>query len=375
MRFAIDATSIPRQMAGAGVYTYNLIRALAAIDHENEYVVFTKSDAFDDLSRDEPLFRTVRVSTRSRPARLLWEQLALPVHLRRRRIDVLHSPHHTTPLVVAGCRRVITFHDLTFFLLADRYPRSRVLYFRTVSRATARVADALICPSQAVRDDIVRILHVPPEKVRAIAEAAGPEFQPIKDKAALERLRTRLALPKRFILSVGSLEPGKNRAALIKAFAGLRKRGLGQKLVVAGQRAWKYEADLALAGELGIEGDVLFTGYVPPEEMPALYNAAELFVFPSLYEGFGLPVIEAMACGVPVVASNLSAIPEVAGEAALLVDPRDVEQLCDAMERLLRDKRLQAALRKRGLERAQGFSWERAARETIAVYEETARKP
>jgi len=374
MRFAIDATSIPRQMAGAGVYTYNLIRAVAAVDHENEYTVFAKSDAFDDLNRDEPLFRTVRVSTRSRPARLLWEQLALPIHLRRQKIDVLHSPHHTAPMVVAGCRRVITFHDLTFFLLADRYPRSRLMYFRAVSWATARVADALICPSQAVRDDIVRILHARPEKVHPIAEAAAPEFQPIKNRAALEKLRTRYALPERFILSVGSLEPGKNRAALLKAYAGLRKRGLEQKLVVVGQRAWKYEDDLALAEELGIKGDVLFTGYVPPEEMPALYNAADLFVFPSLYEGFGLPVIEAMACGVPVVASNLSAIPEVAGEAALLVDPRDIDQLCDAMERVLRDKRLQAALRRRGLERAQGFSWERAARETIAVYQETAGK-
>jgi len=374
MRFAIDATSIPRQMAGAGVYTCNLIRAVAAVDRENEYVVFTKDGAFDDLNRDEPLFRTVHVSTRSRPARLLWEQLALPVHLRRRKIDVLHSPHHTAPLVVAGCRRVITFHDLTFFILPERYPRSRLMYFRAVSRIGARVADALICPSQAVRDDIVRILRVRPEKVRPIAEAAAPEFQPIKDKAALERLRTRYALPERFILSVGSLEPGKNRAALLKAYAGLRKRGLEQKLVVAGQRAWKYEDDLALVEELGLEGKVLFTGYVPPEEMPALYNAAELFVFPSLYEGFGLPVIEAMACGVPVVASNLSAIPEVAGEAALLVDPRDVEQLCDAMARVLGDERLQEEMRRRGLERAQGFSWERAARETIAVYEETASK-
>ena len=375
MRFAIDATSIPRQMAGAGVYTYNLIRAVATVDQENEYVVFTRSDAFDDLNRDEPPFRTVRVSTRSRPARLLWEQLALPVHLRRQKIDALHSPHHTAPMVVAGCRRVITFHDLTFFLLADRYPRSRLLYFRAVSWATARAADALICPSQAVRDDIVRILHVRPEKVHPIAEAAAPEFQPIKDKAALERLRAGHTLPERFILSVGSLEPGKNRATLIKAYSGLRKRGLEQKLVVAGQRAWKYEDDLALVEELGIKGDVLFTGYVLPAEMPALYNAAELFVFPSLYEGFGLPVIEAMACGVPVVASNLSAIPEVAGEAALLVDPRDVDQLCDAMERVLHDKRLQGALRRRGLERAQGFSWERAARETIAVYQETAGKP
>jgi glycosyltransferase involved in cell wall biosynthesis len=374
MRFAIDATSIPRQMAGAGVYTYNLIRALAAVDRENEYVVFTKGNAFDDLNRDNPPFHTVHVSLGSRPARLLWEQLALPVHLRRQKIDVLLSPHHTAPLVVAGSRRVITFHDLTFFLLPDRYPRKRRIYFQKVSWATARVAAALICPSQAVRDDIVRILHVRPEKVHPIAEAAAPEFQPIKDKAALEKLRSRYGLPERFILNVGSLEPGKNRATLLKAYALLRKRGLEQKLVVAGQKAWKFEGDLGLMEELGLGGDVTFTGYVTPEEMPALYNAADLFVFPSLYEGFGLPVIEAMACGVPVVASNLSAIPEVAGEAALLVDPRDADQLCDSMERILRDKRLHATLRRRGLARAKGFSWERAARETVEVYQEVAAK-
>jgi len=374
MRFAIDATSIPRQMAGAGVYTYNLIRALAAVDRENEYVVFTKSDAFDDLNREDPPFRTIHVSLGSRPARLLWEQFALPIHLRRRKIDVLHSPHHTAPLVVAGSRRVVTFHDLTFFILPDRYPRKRRIYFQSVSRATARVAAALICPSQAVRDDIVRILHVRPEKVHPIAEAAAPEFQPIKDKAALAQLRSRYGLPDRFILSVGSLEPGKNRTTLLKAYAELRKRGLEQKLVVAGQRAWKFDGDLELVEDLGLQEDVLFTGYVMPEEMPALYNAADLFVFPSLYEGFGLPVIEAMACGVPVVASNVSAIPEFASEAALLIDPRDAEQLCDSMERILRDKRLAATLKRRGIERAKEFSWERAARETVAVYQEVAAK-
>ena len=374
MRIAFDATSIPRLMAGAGVYTDNLIRALARVDVDNEYVVFAKTDAFDGLARERPSFRVVRVDARFRAARLVWEQLVLPAQLRARAIDVLHSPHHTTPLLTTGCRRVVTFHDLTFFILPERYPRSRLLYFRSISWAAAKAATMLICPSQAVRDDIVRILHAPPEKVRPIAEAAAPAFRAIDVPAVLDRLRYNHLLPDRFILSVGSLEPGKNRTTLLKAFAELRRRGVEHKLVVAGQRAWNYGDDFRLAEDLGLKGQVIFTGYVLPEEMPALYNAADLFVFPSLYEGFGLPVLEAMACGVPVVASNVSSIPEVAGDAALLVDPRDANALCDAMERILKDGDLRASLRERGLERAATFSWERAARETIEVYEEALRK-
>jgi glycosyltransferase involved in cell wall biosynthesis len=374
MRIAFDATAIPRLMAGAGVYTDNLIRALARVDADNEYVVFAKDSAFDGLARGRPPFSVVRGGGRSRAMRLAWEQIVLPAQLRALRIDVLHSPHHTTPMVVAGCRRVVTFHDLTFFILPERYPRSRLVYFRSVSWAAAWAAAMLICPSQTVREDIVRILHTPPEKVRPIAEAAAPAFRPIDDPAVLDRLRYGHMLPDRFILSVGSLEPGKNRATLLKAFAELRRRGVEQNLVVAGQRAWKYGADFRLAEDLGLKGHVVFTGYVMPEEMPALYNAADLFVFPSLYEGFGLPVLEAMACGVPVVASNVSSIPEVAGDAALLVDPRDDAALCDAMERILKDSGLQATLRQRGVERAATFSWEKAARETIAVYEEAFKR-
>jgi glycosyltransferase involved in cell wall biosynthesis len=374
MRIAFDATSIPRLMAGAGVYTDNLIRALARVDAENEYVVFARTDAFAGLARERPSFRVARVGAGSRATRLAWEQLVLPVQLRSQAVDVLHSPHHTMPLLVAGCRRVVTFHDLTFFILPERYPRSRLLYFRLISWAAAKAADMLVCPSRAVRDDIVRILHAPPEKVRPIAEAAAPSFGVIEDRAVIDRLRHKYVLPDRFILSVGSLEPGKNRTTLLQAFAQLRRRGLEHKLVVAGQRAWKYGNDFRLAEELGLKGEVIFTGYIAPEEMPALYNAADLFVFPSLYEGFGLPVLEAMACGVPVVASNMSSIPEVAGDAALLTDPRDAEAICDAMEHILKDGDLRSDLRRRGLERAATFSWEKAARETIAVYGETVKK-
>ncbi len=373
MRIAFDATSIPRLMAGAGVYTDNLIRGLARVDDENEYVVFAKTDAFDGLAREHSSFRVVRGGGKSHATRLVWEQLVLPAQLRAQHIDVLHSPHHTTPMIVAGCRRVVTFHDLTFFILPERYPRRRLAYFRSVSWASAKAARMLICPSKAVQNDIVRILHTPPEKVRTIAEAAAPAFRIIEDKTVLDRLRYDHLLPERYILSVGSLEPGKNRTTLLKAFADVRGRGVEQKLVVTGQRAWKYGEDFRLAEELGLKGQVVFTGYVAPEEMPALYNAADLFVFPSLYEGFGLPVLEAMACGVPVVTSNVSSIPEVAGDAALLVDPRDAKALADAIEHALRDGDVHSMLRQRGLERAATFSWEKAARETIAVYEEALR--
>ncbi len=374
MRIAIDATSIPRLMAGAGVYTDNLIRALARVDSENEYVIFAKTVAFDALARERPSFRVVHAGGSSRLTRLVWEQFVLPWQLRAQRIDVLHSPHHTTPMLPTRCPRVVTFHDLTFFILPERYPRRRVLYFRSISWAAAKAATMLICPSSAVRDDIVRILHVPSERVRPIAEAAAPAFRVIKEKAAVNNVRLKYLLPDKYVLSVGSLEPGKNRATLLKAFAELRDRGLEHSLVITGQRAWKYGSDFHLAEELGLKGRVVFTGYIAPEDMPALYNGADLFVFPSLYEGFGLPVVEAMACGVPVVASNVSSIPEVAGDAASLVDPYDRDALCDAMERILKDPGLHAVLRRRGLERAATFSWEKAAREHIAVYSEAAKK-
>jgi glycosyltransferase involved in cell wall biosynthesis len=367
MRIAYDATAIPRLMAGAAVYTYELARALAAVDHENEYVIFARGGHFDDLPASRPGLRVLKVRAPSRPQRLVWEQAVLPWRLRQSRIDVFHSPHHTVPLVPCGCRRVVTFHDLTFFVLPERYPPTRRLYFQTMTRLSARVADAVIVPSKAVRADVVRILGLPSWRVFAIPEAAGPAFRP-QDAAAVEAVRRRYGLEGPFILSVGSLEPGKNRERLLQAFARLRARGLEHMLVVAGQRAWRYESEEPLAQRLGLADSVRVLGHVPQADLPALYSAADLFAFPSLYEGFGLPALEAMACGAPVVASNVSAVPEVVGDAALQVPPLDVEALADAMERLLRDEPLRANLRERGLKRAAGFSWEETARRTAEVY-------
>jgi glycosyltransferase involved in cell wall biosynthesis len=311
--------------------------------------------------------RVLKVRAPSRALRLVWEQAVLPRRLRRLGIDVLHSPHHTTPLAPSGRRRVVTFHDLTFFLLPGRYPVSRRLYFQTMTRLSARVADAVIVPSEAVRQDVRRILRMRPERVFVIPEAAGPAFHP-QGAGAVEAVRRRYGLEGPFLLSVGSLEPGKNRERLLQAFARLRARGLEHTLAVVGQRAWRYEGEAPLAQRLGLADSVRFMGYVPAADLPALYNAADLFVFPSLREGFGLPALEALACGTPVVASNVSAVPEVVGDAALQVCPYDVEALANAIERLLGDDGLRADLRARGLERAAGFTWEKAARQTVEVY-------
>jgi len=385
LRIAIDGSAIPRRLAGAGVYTYQLVRALSQVAHNHRLFVFARPGLFDDLAAERACLRVIRVDPPAPPARLVWEQTVLPRLLSRLRIDVLHSPHHHTPLATGLLgtpktpRRVVTFHDVTFLLLPRRYPLARRLYMESVSRAAARVTDAIITPSQTVRHDVINMLGVSEERVVAIPEAAAPEYAPIEDEEALDRTRTTYRLPRRYILSVGSLEPGKNRARLILAYARLRDEGSSSEvsecpLVIAGQPAWGYEGDFALVRRLGLEEHVRFLGYVPDAEMPALYSGAALLAFPSLYEGFGLPVLEAMACGTPVVTSNGSALAEVSGGAALLVDPRDVEALAEAMGRVLSDASLCAELRERGLERARHFSWQRTARETLWVYEVVAAK-
>jgi glycosyltransferase involved in cell wall biosynthesis len=369
MRIAYDATAIPRLMAGAAVYTYELARALAAVDRDNEYVIFARGDHFDDLPPSRPGLRVLKVRATSRPQRLLWEQTVLPWRLRRLAMDVFHSPHHTLPLMPCGCRRVVTFHDLTFFLLPERYPTTRRLYFQLMTRLSARVADAVIVPSAAVRGDVMRLLRLPPERVFAVPEAAGPAFCP-QDAAVIEAVRRRYGLNGPYVLSVGSLEPGKNRERLLQAFARLRTRGLEHTLVVAGQRAWRYEGEEPLTQRLGLGDSVRFLGHVPQADLPALYGGYALRL-PVAVRGFRAPALEAMVLA-RRWSSNVSAVPEVVGDAALQVSPWDVAALAGAMERVLRDERLRDDLRERGLKRAAEFSWEKAARQTAEVYRRAA---
>ncbi len=369
LRVAVDCSAVPARAAGAGVYTVELVRALAATPGDHELVVFARPDLFPELIGRAGV-TIVPTKPRSRTARLAWEQTRLPSELRRRDVDILHSPHHHTPTLrrARGLRRVVTIHDVTFLLIPARYPRVRRWYMTLLTRAAARVADAIVVPSQAVRRDVVEHLGVPASRVTVIPEAAGAAFGPEVDAADPERRRHH-EVDGRYVLSVGSLEPGKNRGRLFEAFARVRRDGYDGQLVVVGQRAWRFRDELAALDRLGLGPHVRLLGYVPDEDLAALYRGAELLAFPSLYEGFGLPVLEAMASGTPVVTSRGSALEEIAGDGAVLVDPLDVTELADAMARVLSDHAWRDTLRTRGLARAGEYSWSRTATETLGVYE------
>lgn len=369
MRIAIDATAVSLERAGAGVYIINLIRALARVDVDNVYTIFAKKDNVPALGALPAHFHIVPAASRARPLRLAWEQTVLPWQLQRQQIEILHSPHYTTPWLRIG-RSVVTFHDMTFFLFPEKHTPLRRLFFRFVIPYSARQADGLIAVSETTKQDMVRLLGISPERISVIHSAPDPRFRPMTDQAALDEVRQRYAHGEPFILYVGTLEPRKNLGVLLEAYWGLRSAGLKHRLVIAGKRGWGYQEIFATVQRLRLEEWVTFTGYVPEADLPLLYNAADLFVYPSLYEGFGLPPLEAMACGVPVVASDVSSIPEVVGDGGLLVDPRDSEAWRTAMERVLADPALGEALRERGLRRAAQFTWEQTARETLAVYQQ-----
>jgi glycosyltransferase involved in cell wall biosynthesis len=233
LRIAIDATSVPPQRLGAGTYIYNLVQALASLESEDHYFIFAKPETFGGFLPSRSRFHLVPVHLPWRLARMAWEQAVLPWHLRRLGVDVLHSPHYTTTAVGGGWRRVVTFHDITFFLLPERYPALRRAYLRAVSRAGARLADLVLTVSNTVKEDVERHLEVPPERVRAVSLAAAPFYHPIDDPTKLAAVRAKYGLPERFVLNVGALEPGKNQATLLRAFHRLRRQSPDLGLVIA----------------------------------------------------------------------------------------------------------------------------------------------
>jgi len=282
-------------------------------------------------------------------------------------VDLLHALAFVTPLL-SPCPAVVTVYDLSFLLYPESFKRFKRFYLGTFTRLSARKARRIITISESTKRDVVRLLGVSPEKVEVVYCGIDDAFHPLaEDQAAA--LRSKRGLPERFVLFVGTIEPRKNIGRLIEAYARLRSASSrGVKLVIGGAKGWLYEDVFARVEELGLEGQVMFPGYIPASELPLWYNAAELFVYPSLYEGFGLPPLEAMACGTPVITANTSSLPEVVGEAGLTVDPLDVEGLAEAMRRVLGNEALQQEMRERGLQRAKGFSWMKTAQETMQVY-------
>lgn len=286
-------------------------------------------------------------------------------------MDLLHGLAFATPLASA-CPTVVTVHDLSFLRFPDAFRRFNRLYLGAVTRVSTRKAARVITVSESTRQDVIRWCGVPGERVVVVPNGVTEEFCPAPP-AQVAEFRARRELPERFILFLGTLEPRKNLKRLLDAYAiWLRSHGTppvdAPLLVIAGAKGWFYETIFAQVNDLALNDRVLFPGYVPADELPWWYRAAELFVYPSLFEGFGLPVLEAIACGTPTITSNTSSLPEVAGDAALQVDPIDSEALAAAMARVLAEPALAEQMRAAGLRQAARFSWTRTAAETTAIY-------
>jgi glycosyltransferase involved in cell wall biosynthesis len=362
----IDAQPLAREKSGVGYYTEQLIRALEMVDGQNEYVLFSTNDF------DPPFSDSTRFRKRITPYvwSYAWMQVGQPFQILKERLDLYHGPNFVAPLA-APCPTLITIHDLSSFIMREKHRWMNNLIQRLLVPSSARRSRAIIAVSEATRNDIMRILGIPAHKIRVIPEGVEGIFEPVTDDESRNHIRCKLGLPQKYILFVGTLEPRKNIPTLLEAYARLIRSGdTEHRLVLAGGHGWGSDAIPQKMRSLGIEANVKFTGYVAREDMSALYSMADLFVYPSLYEGFGLPPLEAMACGTPTIVSDGSSLSSVVADAGLRVDPLDIAGLAEAMRRVLLDETLRRDLIEKGKKRAKCYSWETTARETLALYQE-----
>jgi glycosyltransferase involved in cell wall biosynthesis len=371
LRIAIDAHSVGTGLGGNESYATNLIEALAEIDHTNRYTLYvTRREAVARFSNRWPNF-AVRSTLPHTP--LIRIPLTLSAELRRNPVDILHVQFTSPPF--SPCPVVVSIHDLSFEHLPQTFKWRSRKQLRITVRRSAREAAQVIALSEYARADIVATYHVSPEKVKAIPLAASAHFRPVKNEEELQRVRQTYGIEGEYILSVGAIQPRKNLSRLVAAYASLRwvkPEVKLPKLVLAGKCAWLYDETLRTIKELAVSDVVILTGYVPENDLPALYSGALCFVYPSYFEGFGLPPLEAMKCGTPVIVGDRTSLPEVVGDAGLLVDPFDAGALAKAIERVISDSNLRAELSVKGLARAKLFDWRETARQTLAVYEKAA---
>jgi glycosyltransferase involved in cell wall biosynthesis len=407
MKVAIDYTPAVRQGGGIGRWTRSLVEALLALEdaRTTRFVLFyagggltgkqqaaIQAEQAKYSAQTSPEVRFVRLPFSEPALTRLWQRLRLPLPLELiarlgqpfslanplGRPDVLHFPDFVAPPHLGG-RSLVTVHDLSFMITPDCAEAKLRQYLTSAVPRSVRKADRVSVDAAAIKKDLAERLQVPLEKMTVIYGGVGPEFHPIADKAYLEAVRSRLKLPEHFLLFLGTIEPRKNLARLAEAWAKIKDSGVGQgrRLVLAGRKGWLYEPILQRIDELGLRDEIVWLDFVPEGDLAALYNLADLFCFPSLYEGFGIPPLEALACGTPVITANNSSLAEVFSGAALLCEATEVDSIAAAirqgLESLDGDGRLLAGLQAEGLERVKTFTWERAARAALALYRDMSR--
>ncbi len=356
--------------AGVSLYTYQLLRYLPGAANDSEFLAFCGKDA----PPVEKVHSVVTAVPTVHPVlRIAWEQTGFPWSAGRHDVDLVHGTVNVVPLL-ARIPSVVTVHDLSFLRLPGMFPAAKSRYLKLAVAQSVRRATHVIAVSAGTRADVVELLGIPEGKVTVVHSGVSPAFRPLA-AATIERFRVSHFGGRPYILHVGTLQPRKNIDVLIRAYAGLRRElQLPHMLVLVGARGWMFEDLFDLVRSEGLSEHVFFAGYVRWEDLPLWYNSSDLFAYPSAYEGFGFPLLEAMACGVPVVASSVPTSVEVVGDAGLTVSPGSQEALQMALTRVLEDSTLRAELVERGLARAATFTWERTAAETVAVYERVRRE-
>jgi len=380
MHIAIDARFASGQVTGVGKYTLNLVRSLSKQINNNKITLFVNDNLEGVNNRDLNFLRT-SITPEMHPLNELWENIALPYYLQKYKIDIFHSPAFYLPVFTPGTKKIVTIHDLAVFKHPETFPYkfSRFLQFK-IKNAVKR-ADRIIADSKAVKSDLMDILRVREGKITVIYVGVDAEFtegwtntpSPTLlrgDKGGIDIFKKTKGLTQGFMLYAGTIEPRKNLINLIKAFSILKERGSKHKLVIAGKRGWLYENILEEAKSSRFGEDIIFTDYIPDSELKLYYSSCDVFVYPSLYEGFGLPPLEAGACGAPVVVSDIPVFREVLGDSAMFVNPEKPEEIAEGINVVLTDTGLREKIIVRSRERARNYSWERSAKETMRLYDE-----
>ena len=366
MQIGIITSSMDGNRAGIGSYTYNLVKNLLKTDKKNDYTLIHKYRSNNPIYRDA---NEIIISYPEIPLReTLGNNILLPLKLKHYKLDLIHDPSQISPFMFNPApTKVLTIHDLTPVIFPEAHGKIHAFLQNNVFPRTLKHVNSIITISNSTKNDIIRYFKITETKIKVIYNGVDDRFKVLHEDE-IKSVKEEYGIKHPFILFVGTLEPRKNIPTLLKAFYLLKKKNIPHKLVIVGGKGWKYDSVYETIKSLNLQKKVIFTGYVPDEDLPKLYNAADLFVYPSLYEGFGLPPLEAMACGTPVITSNTSSLPEVVGDAGILVNPFSVEEIAGAMESILKNKSLREQMIKRGLKRSQMFSWEKCAKEVVKIY-------
>jgi len=371
MRIAIDATIIRKEITGTGFYITNLINGLIKIDNLNNYYIFGDEQYLRKYIKiDKDNFKVVHKRFKNRIIRVLWEYFIFPFKLKKLKIDILHSPNYITPLLKLGFKIILTIHDLTFLLFPEKYTITKRWLFGKMIPISIKMSDKIVAVSKNTKKDILKFFNISDDKILVTYESYPDYYNYSIDRSRAKDILKKYGIERNFILYVGMIEPRKNIISLLKAFVELDK-DLELDLVIVGKKGWYFkeiEKYMENTVNLRLKNKIIFTGYIPEHELKYFYRLALMFVYPTLYEGFGLPPLQAMACGTPVITSNISSLPEVVGNAAIKINPDDLGELKNSIKCLYKNEEKRGELIKKGLENAKKFSLENVALNVLSVY-------